>query len=109
MSRHDPNLTLEQIKDFADEAIQMANSKTREDLDRDRMLELALVRLVEMIGEAANRLPEDIREQYPAIPWRTIIATRNRLIHGYDTINKDILWAIVATDLPQMISHLRQV
>ncbi len=108
MSNHDPQLTLTQIRQYTEEAIQIASGKQRSDIDnnRNRVLELALVRLVEMIGEAANRLPEETKDQYPDIPWRNIIATRNRLIHGYDTINKDILWAIVSDDLPHILKQL---
>lgn len=106
MSRHDASLTLEQIRQFVTESIEIAAGKNREDLDSHRLLELALVRLIEMIGEASNRLPEEIREQYPGIPWRNIIATRNRLIHGYDSINKDILWSIIQNDLPKMLQEL---
>lgn len=62
----------------------MATGKTRDDLDTDRKLNLALVRLLEIVGEAANRTPADERAQYREIPWAQIVGLRNRLIHGYD-------------------------
>jgi len=75
----------------------MVSRRSRADLDGDRQLNLALVRLVEIIGEAAKRVGPARREAHPQIPWTQIIGTRDRLIHGYDRVNFDILWRI---DLP---------
>ena len=83
--------------------------KTRADLDHDRLLNLALTRLLEIIGEAANRIPDSVREKYPELPWMQIIGLRNRLIHGYDQVDFDILWVIVIQDLPELISRLEQM
>ena len=58
-------------------------------------MNLALVRLLEVVGEAASRVPVDERSQYPQIPWSQIVALRNRLIHGYDSVDFDILWQIL--------------
>lgn len=86
----------------------MARGRERADLDRDRLFNLALVRLLEIIGEAANRVPEENRSQIPGIPWPQIVSLRNRLIHGYDEVDFDILWRIVTHDLPQLIEVLDQ-
>ena len=69
----------------------------------------ATVRNIELIGEAASRIPEDMRQAHPMIPWRKIIATRNRLLHGYLGIDDDVLWSIIQTDLPDLLSALRMV
>jgi uncharacterized protein with HEPN domain len=61
MSKRDPNITLHQILTHAREAVVLSNGKTRQDLDQDRLLNLALTRLLEIIGEAASRVPDDIR------------------------------------------------
>ena len=90
----------------AREALALAGSRSRRDLDADRMFELALTRLLEIIGEAASRVPLDVRDRYPGVPWRDVIDCRNRLIHGYDTLDLDIVWAIVANDLPQLLEAL---
>ena len=87
----------------------MARRRTRADLDRDRMLNLALVRLVEVIGEAASRVPEEFRSGYPEVPWRQTVGIRNRLIHGYDSVNFDILWTIIQDDLPPLIEQLHRI
>jgi uncharacterized protein with HEPN domain len=94
--------------DHAREAAEMARGKTRADLDSNRQLNLALVRLLEIIGEAASRMPEDERAGYPGIPWPQIVSLRNRLIHGYDAVDFDILWQIVTRDLPPLIAALEQ-
>lgn len=109
MSKHDPELALRQILLHAQEAVEIAARRTRLDLDEDRVLNLALTRLIEIIGEAANRVPDEIQEKYPALPWLQMIGARNRLIHGYDSVDFDILWAIIQHDLPVLISQLEEI
>jgi uncharacterized protein with HEPN domain len=109
MSRHDPKVTLLQILSYAREAISLCAGKTRTDLDQDRLLNLALARLLEIIGEAANRVPDEIQAQYPELPWLQMRGARNRLIHGYDSVDFDILWAIVNNDLPVLVTRLEQI
>jgi len=95
--------------DHSREAVEMTRGRTRADLDRDRLLNLALVRLVEVIGEAASRVPEEFRSRHPQVPWRQTVGMRNRLIHGYDTVNFDILWTIIQEDLPPLIEQLEAI
>jgi uncharacterized protein with HEPN domain len=95
--------------DHAREAVEMVKGKTRVDLDADRKLNLSLVRLLEIVGEAAGRMPEEDRSYHPDIPWPEIVSLRNRLIHGYDSVDFDILWNIVTNDLPSLIKKLEQV
>jgi uncharacterized protein with HEPN domain len=92
----------------AREAVAMASGRKRADLDSDRQFSLALVRLLEIIGEAANRVPEDQRARIPEVPWAQIVGLRNRLIHGYDEVDFDILWQIVSHDLPRLIEVLEE-
>ncbi len=95
--------------EHAREAVALAKSRRRADLDSDRLLNLALVRLVEIVGEAAARVPKDNWPDYPQIPWAQIVSLRNRLIHGYDAVDFDILWQIVTRDLPELISSLEAI
>jgi uncharacterized protein with HEPN domain len=95
--------------DHAREAVAMAAGRTRADLDTDRQFNLALVRLVEIIGEAANRVPDAERAGMSQIPWPQIVSLRNRLIHGYDEVDFDILWQIVTRDLPPLIKALEKI
>ena len=94
--------------DHAKEAVAMACGRTRTDLDKDRQLNLSLVRLLEIIGEAAGRVAADERARHPDIPWSEIVGLRNRLIHGYDSVDFDILWQIVSDDLPPVIAALEK-
>ena len=109
MSKHDPNIVLNQILSHAREAVELCNGKTRSDLDSDRVLNLALTRLIEIIGEAANRIPVEIQTRYSEIPWFQMVGARNRLIHGYDNVDFDILWIIVSKDLPRIIPFLEKI
>lgn len=81
MSRHDPMVRLRHMLDYSWEAVEMARNRSRTDLDTDRMLNLALVRLMEIIGEAATRVPEEFRSRYPQVPWRDVADLRHRLIN----------------------------
>jgi uncharacterized protein with HEPN domain len=69
----------------------------------------ATVRNLELIGEAATHIPDNIRQNNPQIPWRMVIATRNRLIHGYLGIDNDTLWSIIQTDIPALLPLLQQL
>jgi uncharacterized protein with HEPN domain len=95
--------------DHAREAVELTRSKSRTDLDTHRMLNLSLVRLIEIIGEAAARVSADVKQNHPGIPWSQIVSMRNRLIHGYDSVDFDILWQIVHHDLPTLISQLERL
>lgn len=82
------------------EAIGFVQDCRREDLEGDRKLTLALVKDLEIIGEAAYQISEETRRQLAALPWDDIIGMRNRLVHAYFDINLDILWSTVQQDLP---------
>jgi len=109
MPKHDPSILLRHMLDHAREAYSLAQSRSRADLETDRLLNLALVRLLEIIGEAASRVPIEDRPHYPDIPWPQIIGMRNRLIHGYDSVDFDILWQTVREDLPPLIAALENI
>jgi uncharacterized protein with HEPN domain len=95
--------------DAAREADSFSRHKTRNSLDTDRKLVLALVKCIEIIGEAAAGISNESREELHQIPWSNIIGMRNRLIHAYFDINLDILWKTIQEDLPPLISELEQI
>lgn len=66
----------------------------------------ATLRNLSLIGEAAGRIPESVRSDHPDVPWRLIIATRNRLIHAYLGIDNDTVWSIIQDDLPDLLQAL---
>ncbi len=94
--------------DHAIEAVDLIRGHKRADLDHDRKLNLALVRLVEIVGEAAARVTPTTRAQHPLIPWHDIVGMRNRVIHGYDEVDFDILWDVIELHLPPLITQLRK-
>jgi len=94
------------MRDAAREGIAFIEGKNRSDLDRDRLLNLALVRLMEIVGESAARVSPGRRALHPEIPWPLIVGLRNRLIHGYDSVDFDILWAVLTQDLPLLVADL---
>jgi uncharacterized protein with HEPN domain len=69
---------------------------------------LALARLLEIVGEAAGRVSDETRALHSEIPWPQIIGLRNRLIHGYDAVDYDILWQIITDDLPALLAILEK-
>jgi uncharacterized protein with HEPN domain len=89
--------------------MQMASGRARVDLDTDRQLNLSLLRLLEIVGEAAARVSEPTRKGHPEIAWQEIAGLRNRLVHGYDEVDFDILWDIIQLDLPPLIAALSSI
>ncbi|MDW7759567.1 MAG: HepT-like ribonuclease domain-containing protein [Acidobacteriota bacterium] len=104
----DDTTRLRHMLDAAREAISFVKARTRADLDIDRKLVLALVKSIEIIGEAAYRMSKAARNQYSDIPWDDIIGMRHRLVHAYFDINLDILWRTVQDDLPPLIAKLER-
>jgi uncharacterized protein with HEPN domain len=95
--------------DHAQEALTLAQGRTRDDLDSDRLLNLALVRLLEVVGEAANRVPKEEQSLHPEIPWSSIVGLRHRLIHGYGMVDNDILWQVIVQDIPLLVADLKAI
>ena len=100
MSKREPKVRLLHMRDFARKAISLIENKSKADLIEEEVLRLAVTHLVELVGEAASQIPREIQEEYPQIPWPKIIGMRNRLIHGYDFIDFDILWDALDKNLP---------
>lgn len=100
------NVRLRHMLDAARKAIAFTQGRTRTDLDHDEMLALALVRLVEILGEAAKNVSQATKDQFPDIPWRQMAGTRDRLTHAYFEVNLDIIWDIITNDLPPLLETL---
>ncbi len=109
MSKRDDLIRLRQMLDYALKAQGMVAGRNRQDLGNDEMLQLALTRALEVIGEAANRVSPETKKRYEDIPWRAIVGMRNRLIHGYDNVDLDVLWETVVTELPPLIEKLAAI
>lgn len=102
-------IRLQHMLDAAHEARQFVVGIDRSVLDTNRILLLALVRELEVIGEAASRVSEACRQQYPQIVWRDIIDMRNYLIHGYFKVDADLVWSTIQDDLPPLITELETI
>jgi uncharacterized protein with HEPN domain len=109
MSRRDVTITLHQMLDYSQKAVTLSRGRKRSDLDVDLTFNLALTRLIEIIGEAANRIPQSFQAEHPEIPWMEIVGMRNRLVHGYDEVDFDFLWNVIRNDLPRLIKQLNQI
>ena len=97
-------LRLRHMLDAARKVSGFVHSRSRSDLDSDEQLTLAIVRLLEIMGEAAKQVSGQTRAAHPGIPWRDIAGTRDRLIHGYFEVDLDVVWSIATRDLPGLVN-----
>ena len=106
MSKLDDHTQLQHMLDAARQAQCFMQGRRRDDLDTDPMLRLAVVKTIEIIGEAASKVSKERQSTLPQIPWPSIISMRNRLTHAYFDINTEIVWKTVIEDLPPLIQIL---
>ena len=109
MSRRDDAVFLVDMLNHAREAVELLGNASANDLKSDRVTELALRKLVEVVGEAANRVSPTTRQRHPEIAWPQIIGVRNRLVHGYDIVDLSILGDVVRNDLPSLVKQLSSI
>ena len=102
-------LRLQHMLDAAKEAVAFLQGQPRRALAQNRQLVLALVRCIEVIGEAASQVTKAGQDNLPDIPWAQIVAMRNRLIHAYFDVDVDRVWDTVQDDLPPLIRKLEEV
>ena len=102
----DWRLYVDDMISFAEKVLAYTKGLDRQQLEASGLTYDATVRNLELIGEAATRIPATIREHAPLIQWREIIATRNRLIHGYLGIDNDTLWSVIQDDVPPLLDAL---
>lgn len=105
--RSEDRIRFRHMMDAAESISAFITGRRREDLDTDRMLLFAVVRAIEVIGEAAGKVSEEARAEAPDIPWAAIVSMRNRLIHGYFDIDTEVVWKTVTEELPALLPRLR--
>jgi uncharacterized protein with HEPN domain len=93
--------------DAAEQVARFIAGRGREDLDTDEMLLFAVVRAIEIVGEAASKVSEETRAATPAIPWKVVVGMRNRIVHAYWDIDKDIVWKAAAEEVPSLLARLQ--
>ena len=107
--RAEDRIRLLHMIDAAESAMNFVAGRQRGDLESDRMLQFALVRAIEILGEAASKVTVETRTANTGIPWNAIISMRNRLVHAYFDIDTDILWVAATTELPALLALLKPV
>jgi len=108
MQRDDGAFLLDML-DSAQEAVSIVGDQTLTEFSEDRLNQLSVLKLIEIVGEAANQVSDETREAHPNIPWKDVINMRHRLVHGYFDIDYEIVWNTVNTDLPALIDKLEPI
>lgn len=109
MSEREWDFYLNDMIIFSEKVLAYTCDLDQESFEADEKAYDATLRKLELIGEAATHIPDTIRESSPEIPWRKVVATRNRLIHGYLGIDNDILWSIIRDDIPGLLNELKKL
>ena len=108
MPKLDDTARLRHMLIAARKARDFAAGRKHKDLESDELLAHGFVRLLEIVGEAASRISPQRRKELRDIPWPLITGMRNRLVHGYDTVDLDVLWKTIEHDLPPLIEALEK-
>ena len=100
---------LHDMLENANRAIQFTEGMNFESFSKDEKTIYAVIRAVEIIGEATRNIPEEIRTKYPEIPWRDASDMRNKLVHRYFGINLEVIWQTLSEDLPMLAAALQEI
>ena len=100
---------IEDILDAMGKAEILLEGVTYDQFESDFRINFAVVRALEIVGEATKRLPMSLRDQYPSIPWKGMAGMRDRIIHGYDNVDFEIVWDVVKRDIPEIKPQIRQI
>lgn len=102
----DDRLTLEQMQDAALRLSQLARERGRTGFDEDDVVRLAMLHLIQRLGEAASRLSAEYRATHAEFPWAEMIGLRNRIVHAYEDIDPEIVWHVASVDIEPVIAAL---
>lgn len=106
------NEFLDYVEDILEAMVKaeiLVEDVTYDQFEADFRINFAVVRALEIVGEAAKRLPTSLRQQYPDIPWRGMAGMRDRIIHGYHNVDLQIVWDVVKRDIPRIKPQIQQI
>ena len=109
MSRHESLVRVRHMLDSARRVVKFTEAKSRRDLEQDEILRFALIQFVQIIGEASRKTTGEFQANHPDVEWRAIAGTRDRLIHGYDKVDLDLLWKICRVQISVLITKLERI
>ena len=102
-------IRLQHMLDAGKDALLFALGRERTHLESDRMLALALIKALEIIGEAASKVSKNFKSEHSEIPWLEITGMRNRMIHAYYDVNLDVVWQTIKSDLPDLLKSIEKI
>ena len=108
MSKKLPSVYLDHMAHYSKELVNGARTHTKEQLESDSWFYHGAIRLISIVGEAANKIPKDVQSRYSQLPWKELIGMRNILVHQYENINIDIVWKVITEDLPPIIPEVEK-
>jgi uncharacterized protein with HEPN domain len=100
---------LRDMLEATDKVASFISGLSEEAFLKDEKTQYAVVRALEVIGEAAKKIPDDVRATYPGLPWRQIVGMRDVLIHDYFGVNAQVVWKTATLDVPSMAEVLRGI
>jgi uncharacterized protein with HEPN domain len=100
---------LRDILENAEKAVEFVSGMTGDEFLGDEKTVFAVIRAIEILGEATKKIPVEVREKYSDIPWREMAGTRDKLVHDYFGVNLTVIWITVTEDIPLLIPLLKQV
>ncbi|MCX6285474.1 MAG: DUF86 domain-containing protein [Bacteroidetes bacterium] len=109
MSKRTPKLLLEDIIESAEKVLQYTKGISFEEFSKDNKTVDAVIRNFEIIGEASNLLPDEIKDKYSEIDWHRIRGFRNRIVHDYFGVDLQIIWKIIYDQIPSLISEITKI
>jgi uncharacterized protein with HEPN domain len=110
MSSRKPNLYLQDILQACEDILEFTEAvDSGDEFLNDRRTYLAVVRSLEVIGEAARQMPRSFSEKHPEIPWREVASLRNVIAHEYFGLDSDIIWDIIQTQIPELFEKIKQI
>lgn len=105
----DDRLTVEQMLDAVRRIRAIIRGQSRAAFEADEVRQLALLHLIQLLGEAASRTTATFRDAHPELPWTQMIGMRNRIVHGYDHVDPDIVWRVATEDVEPVLAVLERM